>query len=60
VRDLVPVAKPGEMDRLIQHLLPKATWPLQDWRPLHPRAWRRQFSLPAWITLALTLVLTLR
>ena len=60
VRDLVPVATPGDMDRLIRHLLPQATWPLQDWRPLHPRAWRRQFTLPAVIALAVTAVLTSR
>lgn len=60
VRDLVPVASPADMDRLIRHLLPRATWPLQDWRPLHPRAWRRQFTLPAVIALLVTAVLTSR
>lgn len=60
VRDLVPVASPQDMDRLIRHLLPGASWPLQDWRPLHPRAWRRQFGAPAFIALVLTAVLTWR
>ena len=60
VRDLVPVASPPEMDRLIRHLLPGSQWPPQDWRPLHPNAWRRQFMLPALVLLAVGAVATLR
>ncbi len=60
VRDLVPVASPQDMDRLIRHLLPHATWPPQEWRPLHPLAWRRQFALPALFALVLTAVLVWR
>jgi putative membrane protein len=60
VRDLVPLASPDVMDRLIRHLLPGAHWPLQEWRPLHPKAWRRQFALPALVALVVTAVLTWR
>ncbi|HEX5693364.1 MAG TPA: PH domain-containing protein, partial [Arenimonas sp.] len=60
LRDLAPVATPETMDGLIRHLLPGGQWPLQDWRPLHPRAWRRQFALPALFALVLTGVLTWR
>jgi putative membrane protein len=60
VRDLVPLATPEAMDALIRHLLPGARWPLQEWRPLHPKAWRRQFALPALVTLAVTAVLVSR
>jgi putative membrane protein len=43
---------------LIRHLLPNAHWPMQAWRPLHPRAWRRQFLFPAVAAIALTAALT--
>lgn len=57
LRDLAPLATPEAMDALISHLLPGGHWPMQDWRPLHPRAWRRQFTLPALFALVLTAVL---
>lgn len=60
LRDLAPVATPAAMDALIRHLLPTGHWPLQDWRPLHPGAWRRQFMLPALFALALSAVLLWR
>lgn len=60
LRDLVPLATPEAMDALIRHLLPGGQWPLQDWQPLHPRAWRRQFMLPALIVLGLAAALTWR
>jgi putative membrane protein len=58
LRDLAPVATPDAMDALIRHLLPNAHWPMQAWRPLHPRAWRRQFLFPAVAAIALTAALT--
>jgi len=58
LRDIAPVATPAAMDALIRHLLPQAHWPMQEWRPLHPRAWRRQFLLPAVAAIAFTAVLT--
>lgn len=57
LRDLAPVATPAVMDDLIRHLLPGASWPMRQWHPLHPRAWRRQFSLPAMVVLAATAAL---
>lgn len=47
LRDLAPLATPPAMDALIRHLLPSHHWPMQAWQRLHPRAWRRQFTLPA-------------
>lgn len=60
LRDLAPVATPEAIDELIRHLLPGKTWPMQQWHPLHPRAWRRQFAIPALVVLVITAVLTLR
>ncbi len=58
LRDLAPVATPAVIDGLIRHLLPGKSWPLQQWRPLHPRAWRRQFAIPALVALAITTAAT--
>jgi putative membrane protein len=44
VRDLVPLATPDGMDGMLAALLPEQGWPLQDWQPLHPRAWWRKFA----------------
>ena len=60
LRDLAPVATPEAMDELIRHLLPSRPWPLNDWRPLHPRAWRRQFSMPALLATGLAVAVTWR
>lgn len=58
LRDLAPVATPATINELISHLLPGKTWPLQQWRPLHPRAWRRQFAIPALVVLVVSAVVT--
>lgn len=50
MRDVVPLATPQRMDELVTELLVGARWPLRDWRPLHPNAWRRIFF---WRALAL-------
>jgi putative membrane protein len=61
LRDLVPLARPETMDALIAHLLAgdggaaAASWPIRDWQPLHPRAWRRKFT-PAALLLALATI----
>jgi len=57
LRDLAPVATPEAMVALIRHLLPGHAWPMAQWRPLHPKAWRRQFAVPALFAFALTGVL---
>lgn len=53
LRELAPVATPDKINALIQHLLPVGHWPMQAWRRLHHRAWRRQFTFPALLSLAL-------
>ena len=54
LRDLAPVATPEKINALVQHLLPVGHWPMQAWRRLHHRAWRRQFTFPALLSLALS------
>jgi putative membrane protein len=46
-KDLAPLATPEAMDALIDRLLPDPAWPVTNWQPLHPRAWRRKFFMPA-------------
>lgn len=46
MRELVPIATPETMARILGELLPGRRWPLQGWQPLHPRAWRRKLMLP--------------
>jgi len=57
LRDLAPIATPAAMDALLDRLLPEHAWPIADWNPLHPRAWRRQFFAPAVALLIATTVL---
>jgi len=57
LRDLVPIATPATMDALLGRLLPAHAWPIGQWRPLHPRAWRRKFAAPAILALIATTVL---
>ena len=54
LRDLAPLATPAHMDAIVAHLLPRASWPPTDWRPLHPRAWLRRWIPGAlfWIAAA--------
>lgn len=56
-RDLVPIATPELMDSLLDRLLPERAWPIAEWKPLHPRAWRRQFFVPSVMVLIATTVL---
>lgn len=58
LRDLAPLATPAAMEALIRHLLPVGHWPMQAWRRLHHRAWRRQFTFPAVLSVLLAGVLT--
>jgi putative membrane protein len=55
LRDLAPIATPARIDALIDGLLPRHAWPLQEWQPLHPKAWRRKFTIPALLLVLLTL-----
>ncbi len=49
---LVPIGVPASIEKMLQRLLPQADWPNLDWRPLHPKAWRRMFR-PAVVVLLL-------
>ena len=53
VRDLVPIATPQVMEEVLRDLLPPSAWPVRQWHPLHPRAWRRKFFVPAVLTVAI-------
>lgn len=46
-RDLIPLASPARVTELLQHLVPGASWPPAEWRPLHARAWRRLLVVPS-------------
>ncbi|WP_242006692.1 PH domain-containing protein [Aerolutibacter ruishenii] len=43
LRELAPIATPQACDRLIAHLLPKADWAGQAWRPIPVHNWWRLF-----------------
>lgn len=47
LRDLVPLAGPEEMDKLIARFLASEQWPIHHWQDLHRDAWKREFMLPA-------------
>lgn len=52
LKDLAPIATPARIDALIDGLLPRCAgaqpaWPMRDWHALHPKAWRRKFTVPA-------------
>ncbi len=47
LKELAPIATPDACDALIQHLLPQAQWPRQQWMALPARTWWRLFLPPA-------------
>lgn len=47
LRDLVPLASPEEMDKLIARFLASDQWPIHGWQSLHGEAWKREFLLPS-------------
>ncbi|MEO6172059.1 MAG: PH domain-containing protein, partial [Arenimonas sp.] len=55
LRDLVPLAKPEAMDKLIAHFLESEQWPIQHWHALHEEAWKREFLLPSGFVLLVSL-----
>ena len=59
IRDLVPIATPAVMQQVLQRLLPAAAWPVAQWQPLHPRAWRRKLMVPALLTVVVAFALTI-
>jgi len=58
--ELLPIAPRETVDALLQRWLPALDWPRLQWQPLHPRAWRRYFMVPAWLTLLLAAGLSWR
>jgi putative membrane protein len=64
IKDLVPLATPGFTDELVAALLAArgadaATWPPREWLPLHAKAWRRQFIVPALVACAVAVVVAI-
>lgn len=51
LKELAPIATPERCDQLVQHLLPHAQWPREDWTAIPARAWWRLF-MPAALFLA--------
>jgi putative membrane protein len=60
LRELVPLATAERIDGLLAGWLPDADWQRRQWRPIHPRAWRRMLKLPVFLTLAASVTLSLR
>ena len=58
--DVIPIAHPGTVDALIQRWLPDIDWGHWNWRPLHPRAWRRVLFPSLLLIGGLTALATLR
>jgi putative membrane protein len=46
-RWIAPIARPEIVDRLIRRVTPALSIERSDWRPLHPRAWRRLVVAPS-------------
>ena len=50
LKDVAPIATPDACDALINHLLPHAQWPRNDWQAVHPSArWRLWLPSLAWL-----------
>jgi putative membrane protein len=55
-RWIAPIARPEVIDAIIARLLPRLDPGRADWRPLHPRAWRRLVVAPSMLLVGLGLV----
>ncbi len=44
---LAPIADAAGIKRIIECVLPNEQWPVMQWLPLHPKAWKRKFKTPA-------------
>jgi putative membrane protein len=58
--ELVPILRGARLDRLFGRWLPALRWPVTDWQPLHPAAWRRFALLPSALTLLAVPVVVLQ
>ena len=41
---LAPIADEAAIAGIVAAVLPAGSWPVTDWRPLHPAAWKRRFK----------------
>ena len=57
LKELAPIATPEACDALIQHLLPQALWPREQWTALPGRTWLRLFLPSAIFFVLLAVVL---
>jgi putative membrane protein len=53
---LAPIADAAGIQGIIDAVLPNKSWPIVQWRPLHPHAWKRKFKTPATLLLVPTLI----
>jgi putative membrane protein len=60
LRWLVPIGTSETLRRVADQVAPGLDPASLDWRPLHPRAWRRRFKPPALVWSLLSAVLALR
>lgn len=44
---LAPIADATAIQGVLNSVLPENSWPVAEWLPLHPNAWKRKFKLPA-------------
>jgi putative membrane protein len=58
VRYLAPVAPPGTIRTIVNHVRPSDAWPPDEWHPVAPGAWRRLFLPPATVMTAAAAGLT--
>lgn len=59
-RDLAPIAAPDACDALVRHMLPRATWPMPRWSPVHRLAWLRLATGGIAVSLVAATLLCLR
>jgi putative membrane protein len=52
-RTIAPIARPEAIDAIVREVLPALAIERDDWRPLHPRAWRRLVVAPSLLLAAL-------
>jgi len=53
---LAPIADDAGIAQIIGAVLPAGSWPVAEWLPLHPNAWKRRFKVPALFLLPVTAI----
>ena len=54
---LAPIADETHIAHIIGAVMPGNAWPVAEWLPLHPNAWKREFKAPALFLLIPTAIL---